>query len=124
VDESRYASRLQKGKPGQLSRPLADARTLVWSWTRRGERLLADAGTVVDMNDLQFWRTRKAGWAEETVAALQGHVEDDRLRSFRRAVASQAGEGSVHEDLPVELEGLRRALAVLTDLGELTAKRT
>lgn len=89
----------------------------------RGERLLLDAASIADRESFRFWQVRKAGWVADTVAALRGEVDLESLESFQLALRPRSGDGEIFEDLPVELEGMRRGMAVLAELGEQTAKR-
>ena len=80
------------------------------------ERLLASARMVGDAADHRFWQRSRDSWVAATVRALQGHVGESALQSFKRAAAAPPGEGSVAEDLPVELEAVRSAMAVLVGM--------
>ena len=59
----------------------------------------------------------------DTVGALRGDVDGETLGAFQLAMRPVTGEGSIHEDLPVELEGLREGLGVLSGLAEQLARR-
>ncbi|MEA2215291.1 MAG: hypothetical protein QOK19_852 [Solirubrobacteraceae bacterium] len=94
------------------------------AYGQRGETLLRDAAAIADQEAFRFWQLRKSSWVAETVATLRDEVDIETLRTFQRALRPPPGEGEIYEDLSVELEGLRRGLAVLLGLGEQTAKRS
>ncbi|MEA2216140.1 MAG: hypothetical protein QOK19_1701 [Solirubrobacteraceae bacterium] len=71
---------------------------------------------VGDLEDHRFWKMRRDRWALDTVEALSDMTSPAVLHTFERAVSSPAALGDIAEDLPLELEGLRRALAVLLGL--------
>ncbi len=102
---------------------MAPTSFLLSSYAKRGERLLADAAAIGDGESFRFWKTRKSGWMADTVGALRGEVDGETLGAFQVAVRPVTGEGSIHEDLPVELEGLREGLGVLLGLADQLARR-
>ena len=77
------------------------------------ERLLASAAVVGDADDHRLWRSTRDLWARATAGDLTEGLGENVARSFSRAVMAPPGEGSVAEDLPVELEAVRRGMAVL-----------
>jgi hypothetical protein len=77
------------------------------------ERLLASASLVGDRSDHALWRTSRALWVKATIDDLRGHVGEEVIRTFERAVMPPPGEGILAEDLPVELEAIRESMAVL-----------
>jgi hypothetical protein len=91
---------------------------------KRGERLLEDAATIGDQESFRFWQLRRSSWVADTVASLQEEVDGETLQAFQRAMRPRVAEGVIYEDLPVELEGLRRGLVVLTELSDQTAQRS
>lgn len=104
---------------------MAPTSSLLSAYSKRGERLLLDAAAIGDSSeDFRFWQARKAGWSADTVGVLRGDVDAETLGAFVRAVRPVTGEGTIHEDLPVELEGLRQGLGVLGGLAEQLAKRS
>jgi hypothetical protein len=81
------------------------------------ERLLASASRVGDAADHRFWRASRDLWAESTARGLRlADVDEGFASTFTRAVTPPAGEGSVTEDLPVDLEGVRHGMALLIGL--------
>jgi hypothetical protein len=79
------------------------------------EGLIASARMVGDERDQRLWRASRELWAADTIQALGPNVEASVLHAFHRAVAS-SGTVDVLEDLSVELEGVRRGMAVLIGL--------
>jgi hypothetical protein len=77
------------------------------------ERLLASAALVGDAAEHHFWRASRDLWVEGTVRGLREKVDESVVRTFGRAVTPPPGEGSISEDLPVELEAVRHGMAVL-----------
>lgn len=77
------------------------------------ERLLASGVMVGDADEQRLWRSSRDLWRAQTVRVLQDDVEERALRVFEHAVTPPAGEGTVSEDLPVELESVRSGMAVL-----------
>ncbi len=84
------------------------------------ERLLASARMVGDMAEYRFWQSSRDLWSATTARALSGKVEESVIHSFQRAVTPPAGEGTVSEDLPIELESVRHGMAVLIGLRSQT----
>jgi hypothetical protein len=93
------------------------------AYIHRGEKLLGDAAAIGDQESFRFWQLRKASWVADTVATLRDDIDIETLMTVECALRPPPGEGEIYEDLPVELEGLRRGLAVLVGLSEQTAKR-
>jgi hypothetical protein len=57
------------------------------------------------------------GWALSTIARLRPDVDEAVLHTFERAVSAPPNNGGdLLDSLPAELEGLRRAVAVLVGL--------
>jgi len=81
-----------------------------------GERLLASASMIGHRDEHRLWQTSREMWAQATVARLAGHVNEQAIRTFGRAAAPPPTEGSVAEDLPLELEAVRNGMAVLVGL--------
>jgi hypothetical protein len=79
------------------------------------EGLIASARMVGDERDQRLWRASRELWAADTIQALGPNVDASVLHAFHRAVAS-SGSVDVLEDLSVELEGVRRGMAVLIGL--------
>ncbi len=103
---------------------LTRTHSLVVAYSKRGEKLLLEAATIGDQEGFRFWQHRKASWVAEAVSALKDDVDADTLRSFQVTLRQSPSEGAIYEDLPVELEGLRRGIAVLRGLAEQTARRS
>lgn len=78
-----------------------------------GERLLASGAMVGDAGELRLWRSSRDLWAGTVTKELAGAVDEAIIRTFSRAVTPPPGEGDLAEDLPIELEGVRGAMAVL-----------
>jgi hypothetical protein len=78
------------------------------------ERLLASGAMVGDTDDLHLWRGSRDLWAAATTRSLTaGTVHENVIHTFQRAVTPPPGEGIIAEDLPVELEAVRHAMAIL-----------
>ena len=77
------------------------------------ERLLASAAMVGDGQDHALWRASRELWVRGTSDALEAQVDAGVMGAFARAVTPPPGEGSVAEDLPFEMEAIRRGMAVL-----------
>jgi len=103
---------------------LTPTSSLLSAYAKRGERLRLEAESVGTEEDFRLWRARKVSWGTEAVEALSGDVDGETLSDIKRAVRAATGEGSIHEDLPVELEGLRQGLAALDGLAAQLAKRS
>lgn len=80
------------------------------------EGLIASARMVGDERDQRLWRASRELWAADTIQALGPNVDASVLHAFHRAVASSSGGVDVLEHLSVELEGVRRGMAVLIGL--------
>jgi hypothetical protein len=76
------------------------------------ERLLSSAAMVGDAEDHRYWRSSRDLWVSGTVRDL-GIIDAETAATFRRAATPSAGEGTIAEDLPVELEAIRSGMAVL-----------
>jgi hypothetical protein len=77
------------------------------------ERLLASAAMVGDIGEHRLWRASRDLWTAATLRGLEATADESSVRAFQRAITPPPGEGTVSEDLPVELEALRRGMAVL-----------
>jgi hypothetical protein len=80
------------------------------------EQLLDGARMVGDNEDLRMWRLRRDGWVSDSVRTLGPDADAATVHSFERAASCPPGSGEYFEDLPVELESVRRALAFLIGL--------
>ncbi len=79
-----------------------------------GERLVLDAQMVGDAEDHRLWQIRRATWISHAVRTLEPAVTSDTLSNFVSTVTRYAGGKHYGESLPIELEGLREGLAMLT----------
>jgi hypothetical protein len=77
------------------------------------ERLLASAAMVGDQVEHRLWQGSRNLWTTATAKALEGKVDENVVRTFNRATTPPAGEGTVSEDLAVELDAVRHGMAVL-----------
>jgi hypothetical protein len=82
----------------------------------RGEKIVSAATFVGDSDDLDLWRRKRAAWAGEVINCLRDRVAAEILHGFERAVRQPPIVGSLHEDLPVEVEYLREALDVVRSI--------
>lgn len=79
----------------------------------RGETIVSAATFVGDRDDLDLWRRKRATWASDMINCLRDSVDAEALHGFERAVRQLPVDGSLHEDLPVEVEYLREALELV-----------
>ncbi len=86
------------------------------------ERLLASSATVSDAAEHRFWRMSRDLWVEGTVRALTPKLNVGFAGTFKSTVVPPTGEGTITEDLPVELEGVRRGMAMLIGLRSQTPR--
>jgi hypothetical protein len=76
---------------------------------------------VGDTDDHRLWRASRDLWVaatEHDLAALDEHSRD----TFSRATSPPPGEGTIAEDLPVELECVRQGMAFLIGLRAQTQR--
>ncbi len=76
-----------------------------------GERLLKSARMVMDTDEHRLWRSSRDLWVDGSIRDLESH--ENVAGTFRRAATPAAGEGTIAEDLPVEMEAVRHGMAVL-----------
>jgi hypothetical protein len=88
------------------------------------ERLLASAAMVGDGDDHTLWKASRELWVKSTIENLDGAAAEGSIRTFARAVTPPPGEGSVAEDLPIELEAIRAGMAVLIGMRSQAASAT
>ncbi len=93
--------------------PMSELEAAINARLRAAERLLASATTISDTAEHRLWQGSRELWVTATTGALAGRVDENVLRTLERATGMTTSEGSLEEDLPRELEAVRRGMAVL-----------